>query len=83
MSDKNMLQAIIDGQSAIKEELKKDINKVGKNLLRIEGKVDKNGKSIDKLGLDLAEISDDAPTREEHEKVEERVDKLEKQVATL
>jgi hypothetical protein len=62
MSDKNMLQAIIDGQSAIKEELRKDINKVGKDLLRVEGKVDKNGKRIDKLGLDLAELSDDAPT---------------------
>ncbi len=79
MPDAKMLQAIFDGQRAIKEELKKDINKVGKDVLRVEKKVDKNGKRLDRLGLELAELSDDAPTIEEFDKLEKRVSVLENQ----
>ena len=34
------------------------------------------------LGLELAELQDDAPTREEHENLEKRVGKVEKQVTS-
>lgn len=84
MPDTKMLQAIIiDGQKAIKEELKGDIKKVGKDVLRVEEKVDKNGERIDKLGLELAELQDDAPTVDEFEGLERRVGKLEKQTVSI
>ncbi|MHC5000969.1 MAG: hypothetical protein ACYTE1_09160 [Planctomycetota bacterium] len=80
MSDTKMLQAILDGQNAIKEELKSDIKrleeKVDKNTVTIE----KNGKRIDKIGLQLAELADDAPTIDEFEKLEKRVSTLELQM---
>jgi len=75
-----MLQAILDGQNAIKEELKSDIKrleeKVDKNTVTIE----KNGERIDKIGLQLAELADDAPTIDEFEKLEKRVSTLELQM---
>ena len=81
MSNTKILQAILDGQRAIKEELKEDINKVGKDVLRVEKKGDKNGKRLDRLGLELAELSDDAPTIGEFDKLEKRVSKLENQAS--
>ena len=83
MSDTKILQAILDGQSAIKEELKGEINKVKEDVLRVEKKVDENGERIDKLGLDLAKLSDDAPTYEEFDGLEERVSKVESQIASV
>ena len=78
-----MLQAILDGQNAIKEELKSDIKrleeKVDKNTVTIE----KNGKRIDKIGLQLAELADDAPTIDEFEKLEKRVSTLELQMTKI
>lgn len=65
----NMLQVLIDGQKRM-ESLIKDTNK----------EVKKNGKRIDKLGLELAELSDDAPTIEEFDNLEKRVTKVENQV---
>ena len=66
MSDTKMLQTIINGQSAIKEELKNDIKKakeeLKKDVLRVEKKVDKNGERLDKQGKQLAYLEDDAPT---------------------
>ena len=43
MSDIKMLQAILDGQNAVKEELKSDIK-------RLEEKVDQNTVTIEKSG---------------------------------
>lgn len=80
-----MLQAIIDGQTAIKEELKKEIRRVEDNL---SGKIQENNEAIetngarlDKLGTDLAQLADDAPTNEEFDKHEERITALENQLA--
>lgn len=53
MSDAKVLQAILDGQFATRE----DIGIVDK-------KVDKNGERIDKLELKIAELANDAPTNE-------------------
>jgi polyhydroxyalkanoate synthesis regulator phasin len=81
MSDTKMLQAILDGQSAIKEELKADIGKLGNRVASLEAKVDKGfegvdkrlvevNERIDKLGLQIANLEDDAPTVEEFDALE-------------
>ena len=67
MSDTKMLQAILDGQTSIKEDIKE---------VKIE--VKKNGQRIDKIGLQLANLEDDAPTIGEFDNLEKRVSKLEK-----
>ena len=75
---KKMLQAIINGQSAIKQELSGKIDKVDQKVDRLSEKLDKVEKNltgrIDKLGKQLAYLEDDTPTREEYDKLEQRVD---------
>lgn len=74
-----MLQAIINGQSAIKQELIGRIDKVDKKVDRLDervagldGKIDKVEKRLterlDKIGRQLAYLEDDTPTREEFNK---------------
>lgn len=50
MSDTKMLQSLLDGQNSIKE-----------NIKEVKKEVKKNGGRIDKLGMQLAELSDDSP----------------------
>ena len=69
MTDTKMLQAILDGQATIKEDIKE-----------VKEEIKKNGERIDKLGMQLAELEDDAPTTSELDKVEKRVSKLEHQI---
>ena len=69
MADTKMLQAILDGQTTIKEDIKE-----------VKEEVKKNGERIDKLGMQLAELEDDAPTIDEFEKLEKRVSTLELQM---
>ena len=86
-----MLQAILNGQGAVKQELLSKINKVEENLSGrmdgLEGKVDGlDGKidgvekrltqRLDKIGRQLAYLEDDTPTREEYDNLEKRVDKM-------
>ncbi|KKQ51603.1 hypothetical protein A2865_01435 [Candidatus Woesebacteria bacterium RIFCSPHIGHO2_01_FULL_39_17] len=70
MNSTKMLQTLIDGQVSIRE----DIKEVKVNLEKTENRLTKR---IDKLGLELAELSDDAPTIREFGKFEKRVSKLE------
>lgn len=94
---KKMLQAIINGQSSLKQELLSKIDKVDKKLSdRIDGidqkvdglsqKVDKVEKNLikrmDKLGNQLAYLEDDAPTREEFDDLEKRVGNVEQKSAS-
>ncbi|OGE33855.1 hypothetical protein A3C59_01970 [Candidatus Daviesbacteria bacterium RIFCSPHIGHO2_02_FULL_36_13] len=76
-----MLQAIINGQSAIKQELSGKIDKIDLKVDKLDEKLDKVEKNltsrIDKLGRQLAYLEDDAPTREEHDNLEKRVVKVE------
>lgn len=78
-----MLQAILDGQRAIKEELKGEIKKVAKQVELLEGKVTKLDENlterIDKIGLKLAQLSDDVPTVEEFDDLKKQVSELERQ----
>lgn len=46
----------------------------------IKDAVLENRKRIDKIGLDLAQLSDDAPTIKEFDDLEKRVSKLENQI---
>lgn len=79
-----MLRTIINGQSALKDELLKKIgkleNKVDEGFKEVKKEIRNNRKRIDKLGLDLAALSDDAPTIEEFDELEKRVSKIEHQV---
>jgi len=68
-----MLQTLIDGQVTIRE----DIKEVKENLKKTENKLTKR---IDKIGFELAELTDDAPTIEEFDKLEKRVIKVEKKL---
>lgn len=84
MSDTKILQAILDGQRALKEELSGKIDKVDKKVDEVKVEVKKTRcdltSRIDKLGLELARLDDDAPTIEEFDDLEKRVATLEKQV---
>ncbi len=86
-----MLKAIINGQSAMKEELIKKIDNVEKNLStridKLENKVDtgfeKVNKRIDNLGKQLAYLEDDTPTREEFDKLSGKVEKIQIKIASI
>lgn len=75
-----MLRAIINGQSAMKSELLAEIKKVRDELneFRQETKdeLKKTNKRIDTIGLQLANLEDDAPTRQEFEELQTSVAKL-------
>lgn len=89
---RKMLRAIINGQSALKQEVLGKIDKVeeklGGRIDNVERRIDtverridtveKNlTKRIDRIGRQLAFLEDDAPTREEFDGLKERVDKIE------
>lgn len=80
MADTNtqMLQTLIDGQKGIQNVLNERIDKLEKQIVDVKREVVKNRERIDKFGYELAELSGDAPTTEEYDELEERVEKLEK-----
>ena len=79
-----MLQAILDGQSAVKEELKASIKRLEEKVDRGFQKVDKRfeevNERIDKLGLQIARLEDDAPTIEEFDQHEKRLTSVESRI---
>ena len=86
-----MFQTIINGQSAMKGELLGEINKFRKETNQRFDEMDKKmdkvekklTKRLDMIGGQLADLDDDAPTKEEFEKLEKRVGNLEMQVAAV
>lgn len=68
--DTKILQTIVDGQHQIRQDIKHLEKKVDNGFEKITGRVDK-------LGLQLAKLEDDAPTIEEFDNLEKRVTKLE------
>lgn len=80
-----MLQVIINGQSAFRQEVLGKIEKIDKKVDKLGndlgGKIDQVEKNltkrIDKLGRQFAYLEDDTPTREEFDGLEKRVDKIE------
>ncbi len=91
---KKMLQAVINGQSAMKEELIAAIRKVDQKVDHVDQKVDSLSEKLkkvesnltarlDKLGLQIARLEDDAPTRDEFDELDKRVIMLEQMRASL
>jgi hypothetical protein len=95
---KKMFRAIINGQSAMKSELLVKIEGIDKKVDGLEKKIDgvesrlsksidrldkKLTKRINKIGLQVASLEDDAPTIEEFDKLEKRVTKLEPSSASV
>ena len=68
-SDTKMLQSILDKISSVDK-------KVDKGFTGVNGHIDEINKRLDKLGLQLANLEDDAPTIEEFEKLEQKVVKI-------
>lgn len=83
---KDMLRAVINGQSKLRETMMAEDKKT-RDMLMVEIKknqegIAKNGKRIDMLGEQLNELDDDAPTGEEFRKLEKRVTKVERKLAS-
>lgn len=73
MSDTKILQAILDGQKLIRDDIKSLEEKTDKGFKDVNSRLDKQGKS-------LAYLEDDAPTIAEFDKLEKRVNKVEKKL---
>ncbi|MFH1970956.1 MAG: hypothetical protein ABIJ05_01035 [Patescibacteria group bacterium] len=76
MSDTKLIQAVLDKVIKIDEKVDRGFKDIKKEVIN-------NRKRIDRLGLDLAVLQDDAPTIEEFDNLEKRVGKLEKTVASV
>lgn len=74
MNDTKILQAILDGQTQIREDLKKLTNELS---LRIDNLQKMLTTRIDKLGLQIANLEDDSPTIDQFDDLEKRVSQLE------
>lgn len=72
-----MLQILIDGQAAIRKEMSDGQNSIKEEMRKgfknVNSRLDKQGKS-------LAYLEDDAPTRDEHDKLDKRVTKIERKL---
>lgn len=84
---KKMIRAIINGQSAMKQELLVKIDKVDKKVGGLSDEMKagfkKANKRLDKIGKSVAYLEDDTPTREEHDRLEKKVSKIEQSTATV
>jgi DNA repair ATPase RecN len=69
-----MLQSILDKASSIDK-------KVDNGFKDVAEKFNGTNKRIDKLGMQLANLEDDAPTIEEFEKLEQKVVKIQNRLA--
>lgn len=55
MSDSKILQAILDGQTSIRGDIKRMEKKVDDGFEKVNGR-------LDKIGLNVARLEDDTPT---------------------
>ena len=90
---KKMLRAIINGQSALKQEVLGEIRKVDRKVDNLESQAGslrsemKQGfkkltERVDKIGLQVAHLDDDTPTKDEYDSLEKRVEKLEQKIVS-
>lgn len=81
-----MFQTIINNQSAFRQEILKRFDEMDKKFESLRGETRRSEKNltsrIDKIGKQQAYLEDDAPTREEFDKLEKRVDKIESKAAS-
>lgn len=81
MSDTKILQAILDRVKSVDnkvDDVKKDINVVKEEAKNTEERLTER---IDKLGIQLARLEDDAPTVEEFKDLKHEVTKIQKHLA--
>ena len=71
---KKMFRTIVNGQSAMKQELLSKIDSLDK---KVEKGFTGVNKRLDTIGKSVAYLEDDAPTIGEFDKLEKRVSKLE------
>lgn len=78
--NKKMLRAIINGIAAFKQEVLARFNKTDQKIESLDKKIDRVEQNLtarlDKIGLQLAYLEDDTPTKEEFDNLEKRVDKI-------
>ena len=74
--DTKILQSLLDGQVSLKQDVKKGFTEVN-------GRIDEAINRIDKLGLQLAKLEDDAPTGGEFEDLEKKVIKIQNHPALI
>lgn len=74
MTQMQILKIILDKVSYIEQKITHVEQKLDENI----NETKENGERITKLGLQLAELEDDAPTVDEFGLLEERVAKLER-----
>lgn len=83
---KKMVTAIANAQSAFRAEMLQMFKKVDERFDALETKMDNRFREVhdrlDKIGLQVARLEDDAPTREEHDVLVKRVTKVEKRTAS-
>lgn len=74
MSDTKLLQTILDRVNSVDKKV---------DEVKVEVKITRQTltKRIDKLGLQIAQLEDDAPTADEFEKLTKRITKLENQTS--
>jgi hypothetical protein len=96
MTTKDMLQVLIKGQDALQEghgALQKGYDALLKGQNELKGELAilreetrdgfrENHERLDKQGQQLAFLDDDAPTREEHDSLVKRVEKIEKVISS-
>lgn len=84
-----MFQMLVNGQSTMKGDLLTRIDKLDKKLSdridgldkKIDGVEERLTKRIDKIGMQIANLEDDTPTREEFDGLEAKVTKIEQILA--
>ena len=82
-----MFRTIVNGQSAMKTELLGEIKKLDKKIEKgieeVKMEIEENRKRIDKIGLQVANLEDDAPTIKEFDKLDVRVTNLEQRAISI
>ena len=74
-TNNRLLQAILDKVAALEKKIDGGFKEVKKAVVE-------NGKRIDRLGFQLAELDDDAPTKDEFNELTQRVEKVESRQVT-
>ena len=89
MTDTKLIQILIDSVASLRKDILDRFDKIDKKFENkfdlLDKKIDKLDikltTRIDKIGKQVAYLEDDAPTRDEHEKLVKRVERVEKKVA--
>ena len=89
MTDTKLIQILIDSVASLRKDIFDRFDKIDKKFENkfdlLDKKIDKLDikltTRIDKIGKQVAYLEDDAPTRDEHEKLVKRVERVEKKVA--